>query len=483
MLKNFSKQYSILILKIKTMKTNIITICLLFLTLTALSQNITGIWNGAIEVDKDTKFNFIFNIKENGKTYQTTVDIPTQRVNGIKALKTLVTADSLIIDFSNVGMKYSGKFNTNRTLINGKLVEGLNSFSLNLSRNSVLETPKLNRPQEPLKPYSYIEEKVSFVNKDANIKLAGTFTRPKENKKYPVAILISGSGPQDRDETISQHKPFMVLADYLTKQGIAVLRYDDRGFGASTGNHSRATTYDFALDVISAIDYLRTRDDVDANKIGLIGHSEGGIIAPLVANKADNVAFIISLAGTGISGTELSVIQSKTMRPFPVPDEAVYEKAIREAIKIAKQNKDISVIKPELMEHYNETIAPILKNLGVPEVKVNEIITSLVAMRTTKWVRYFYDYNPADEYEKVNCPVLSLNGSLDTQVEAKINQNGLRNALTNGKNKDFEIIELEGFNHLFQKAKTGKMDEYRDIEETFSPKVLNIISDWILKRV
>ncbi|BAO76561.1 alpha/beta hydrolase family protein [Winogradskyella sp. PG-2] len=465
------------------MKTSIITICLFFLTLTALSQNITGIWNGTIEVDKDTKFNFIFNIEEDGKTYQTTVDMPTQRVNGIKALKTLVTADSLIIDFSNVGMKYSGKLNANRTLINGKLVEGLNFFSLNLSRNLVLETPNVNRPQEPIRPYSYFEENISFTNKDANITLAGTFTRPNGSKKYPVAILISGSGPQDRDETISKHKPFLVLADYLTKQGIAVLRYDDRGFGASTGNHSNATTYDFALDVIRAMDYLRTRDDVDANKIGLIGHSEGGIIAPLVANKSKDVAFIISLAGTGISGTELSVIQSKTMRPFPVPDEVVYEKAIREAIEIAKQNKDVSEIKPELKAHYNETIAPILKNLGVPDGKMNEIITSLVAMRTTKWVRYFYDYNPANEYEKVNCPVLSLNGSLDTQVEAKINQDGLREALIKGKNKDYQIIEIEGLNHLFQNAKTGKMDEYSDIEETFSPKVLNLISDWILKRI
>lgn len=465
------------------MKTNIITIGLCFLTLMVVSQNIRGIWNGAIEVNKETKVNFIFNIQDDGKAYQTTVDIPTQRVNGIKAIKTSVKGDSLIIDLSNVGMKYSGKLNANHTLIKGKIVEGLNSFTLNLSMNSLSETPKANRPQEPLKPYSYIEEKVGFVNKDANITLAGTFTRPKGNEKYPVAILISGSGPQDRDETISQHKPFLVLADHLTKQGIAVLRYDDRGFGESNGNHSDATTYDFAMDVISAMIYLKTRDDVDTDKIGLIGHSEGGIIAPLVANKTKDVAFIISLAGTGISGTELSVIQSKTMRPFPVPDEASYEKAIRKAIEIAKQNKDVSEIEPELEEHYNETIAPILKNLGVPDVQVNEIVTGLVAMRTTKWVRYFYDYNPADEYEKVNCPVLSLNGSLDTQVEAKINQDGLRQALTKGKNKDFKIIEIEGLNHLFQNAKTGKIDEYSEIQETFSSDALTIISDWILRHI
>lgn len=465
------------------MKITTITISLLFFTLTAFSQTITGIWNGAIEVDKDKKINFIFNIQKHEKTYQTTIDIPSQRVNGIKAIKTSVKGDSLIIDLSNVGMKYSGQLNADHTLINGKMVEGLNSFTLNLSRNSVSETPQAIRPQEPLKPYPYIEEIVSFVNKDADITLVGTFTRPKGIGKHPVAILISGSGPQDRDETISQHKPFLVLAGYLTKNGIAVLRYDDRGFGESTGNHSNATTYDFALDAISAIDYLKTRDDVNIDKIGLIGHSEGGIIAPIVANKSNDVAFIVSLAGTGISGTELSVIQSKTLRPFPVPDEVAYEKAIRKAIEIAKQDKEVSEVKPELKEHYFTTIAPILKNLGVPEARVNEIITGLVDMRTTKWFRYFSDYNPADEYKKVSCPVLSLNGSLDTQVEAKINQDGLRNALSEGMSQDFKIIELEGLNHLFQTAKTGKMDEYSEIEETFSPKALKIISDWILERI
>lgn len=462
------------------MKNIIITICLFLLTLTTFSQTITGTWNGAVELDKDTKFNFIFNIEKSGAAYQTTLDIPTQRVSGIKAINTSINRDSLIIDLTNVGMKYSGKLNDDFTLINGKMVEGLNSFALTLSRNSTSSIAEVKRPQEPVKPYPYIEEEVSFSNAVAEITLAGTFTRPKGDKEYPVAILISGSGPQDRDETISKHKPFLVLADHLTKKGIAVLRYDDRGFGKSTGNHSQATTYDFALDVISAIDYLKTRDDVDVNKIGLIGHSEGGIIAPLVANKTKNVAYIVSLAGTGISGTELSVIQSKTMRPFPVPDEATYEKAIREAIEIAKQEKEISKIKPELQAHYNETIAPILKNLGVPEVKVNEIVSGLVKIRTTKWVRYFYNYNPADEYEKVGCPVLSLNGNLDTQVEAKINQEGLRQALTKGKNSDFEVIELEGLNHLFQNAKTGSMDEYSEIEETFSQDALTIISNWVL---
>lgn len=262
-----------------------------------------------------------------------------------------------------------------------------------------------------------------------------------------------------------------------------MLRYDDRGFGESKGDHSTATSLDFALDALSAIEYLKTRDDVDTLKIGLIGHSEGGIIAPLVANRSKDVAFIVSLAGKGISGTELSVIQSKDLRPFPVPDEAAYEQAIRKAIEIAKQDKKSTEIKPELHEHYKNTIGIILQNLGVPESKIEQMIRGLVEMRTSNWSRYFYDYNPADEYAKVSCPKLSLNGSLDTQVKAKINQNGLRKAFANGKNKDFDIIELEGLNHLFQNAKTGKMDEYSEIEETFASDALEIISDWILDHI
>ena len=281
-------------------------------------------------------------------------------------MNTILKNDSLIIDFSNFGMKYFGKFNASHSEINGKVVEGINAFPLTLNRKNIEKATWQTRPQESKKPYTYSAENVNFQNKKDEIVLAGTFTRPKAKGKYPVAILISGSGPQDRDETFSGHKPFLVLADHLTRQGIAVLRYDDRGFGESTGIHSKATTYDLATDAISALEYLKTRTDVDSKNIGIIGHSEGGIIAPLAANRTNDVAFIVSLAGTGISGTELSVMQSKEMRPFPVPNETDYEQAIRTAIKIAQQDKDISEIKPELSDHYNATIAPILKNLGVP---------------------------------------------------------------------------------------------------------------------
>ena len=193
--------------------------------------------------------------------------------------------------------------------------------------------------------------------------LSGTLTLPWANGKFPVVILICGSAPQDRDETVANHKPCWILADYLTRQGIAVLRYDDRGFGKSKENLNNATTKDFSTDAVSVVNHLRSREDIDLNNIGLIGHSEGGIIAPLAANQTNDISFIVLLASTGILGSELSLIQSKTFRPFPVPNEDAYEKAIRKAIKIAASDKEISAIKSELTTHYSATIAPILKPL------------------------------------------------------------------------------------------------------------------------
>jgi alpha/beta superfamily hydrolase len=279
------------------------------------------------------------------------------------------------------------------------------------------------------------------------------------------------------------HKPFLVLADCLTKQGIGVLRFDDRGHGKSTGDFGNATTEDFSKDVLSAIAYLKTRKEIDIKNIGLIGHSEGGIIAPLAANNSKDVAFMVLLASTGISGEELSVMQSKTLRQFPVKDEIAYEKNTRKAIAIVTSNKSDSEIKNELTTHYNSFLRPILTSLNVPEEKINLFIESQLKTSLQPWSRYFLQYNPADEIERLLIPVLSLNGSKDTQVNAKINQEGIRNALIKGGNKDYKILELENLNHFFQECITGKMDEYRKIEQTFSPTALLEISNWILKRI
>jgi pimeloyl-ACP methyl ester carboxylesterase len=447
----------------------------------AFSQDISGDWNG--EAKRGEKLiTFVFKIENENSKYSSTMSVPTFRVSGIKPSTTTFIDEKLIIDGSNVGMRYEGVFKKETQQFEGTYKEGGIELVLNLKRGTVKVTAS-KRPQEPVKPYPYYEEEVAFENTEAKIELAGTLTLPNKNGKFPVVILISGSGPQDRDESFMGHKPFLVLSDYLTKQGIGVLRFDDRGNGESTGDFGNATTEDFSKDVLSAITYLKTRNDVDIKNIGLIGHSEGGIIAPLAANNSKDVAFMVLLASTGISGTELSVMQSKTLRQFPVKDEIAYEKNTRKAIAIVTSNKSDLEIKNELTTHYNAFIKPILTSLNVPEKKINLFIESQLKTSLKPWSRYFLQYNPADEIEKLQMPVLSLNGSKDTQVNAKINQEGIRNALIKGGNKDYEIIELENLNHFFQECETGNMDEYRKIEQTFSPTALKEISNWIFKRI
>ncbi len=450
-------------------------------TISIFSQDITGDWNGKTKRG-DKLITFVFKIEQENSKYSTTMSVPTFRVSGVKPSTTTFTKGKLVIDGSNVGMRYVAIFNNETQQFEGTYKEGGIELKLNLKKGAI-KVEDSRREQEPLKPYLYYEEEVSFKNTEAKISLAGTLTLPNENEKFPVVILISGSGPQDRDESFMGHKPFLVLSDYLTKQGIGVLRFDDRGHGKSTGDFGSATTEDFSKDVLSAIAYLKTRNDIDINNIGLIGHSEGGIIAPLAANNSKDIAFIVLLASTGTSGAELSVMQSKTLREFPVKDEVAYEKNTRKAIAIVTSNKSESAIKIELTKHYNDFLRPILTSLNVPEEKINSAIDSQVKTSLKPWSRYFLQYNPADEIEKLKIPVLSLNGSKDSQVNAKINQEGIRKALIKGGNKDYKIVELKNLNHFFQECETGKMDEYRKIEQTFSPIALKEISNWILKRI
>jgi len=458
-----------------------ITFLLLLCTTLGFSQDITGIWNGIISLEQGKQIVFVFNIEALESKLITTIDIPSNRVTGLKPKATHFDKDSLYIDGSNLGIKFQGKLNRTTHQIEGTFTEGVNALPLLLKREKINIDKKVTRPQEPVKPYPYYEEDVVFENNEANITLSGTLTLPKKKGKFPVVVLISGSGPQDRDETFAGHKPFLVLADYLTRKGIAVLRYDDRGFGKSSGDFSAATTKDFSTDAISAVNYLKSRTDIDSEHIGLIGHSEGGIIAPMVANQSPDVSFIVLMASTGILGSDISLMQSKTLRPFPVPDEAVYEQAIKKVLEIASSNKETKIVKKELLDHYNLTIAPILKTVVGSDEKVNQIITQFIELRTTPWSRYFYNYNPADEFEHVKIPVLSLNGTKDTQVLAKVNQEGIRNALIKGNNKDFKILELENLNHFFQECTTGAMDEYNNIEQTIAPIALTEISTWILE--
>jgi len=330
----------------------------------------------------------------------------------------------------------------------------------------------LKRPQNPVKPYPYRDEDVSYENKVQNVTLAATLTIPQGKGPFPGVLLITGSGPQDRDESLMQHKPFLILSDYLTRHGIVVLRADDRGTAKSTGVFATATTADFATDVEAGIAYLKTRAEVDPHKIGLIGHSEGGVIAPMVAARNKDVAFIVMMAGTGVPGDEILVAQGEAIAVASgkAPDEAAKDAVKkREMLKLVETEKDEAVLEKELKE----------KMAGdVPEAQAGFAVKQL----TSPWFRYFLAYDPATALRKVTCPVLAINGSLDKQVLPSQNLPPIRKALEEAGNKHFEIDELPGLNHLFQTAKTGSPAEYAQIEETMSPVALEKMSGWILKQ-
>ncbi len=352
-------------------------------------------------------------------------------------------------------------------------------FSFSFSQNE--------RPQEPKGPYHYTSENVYFTNFLADsIKLAGTLTLPKNTEKPVVVILISGSGPQNRNSELKpfNHSPFLVLSDYLSNNGMAVLRYDDRGIAESEGDFSTATSFDFATDVEAAIAYLKTRTDIDTDKIGLIGHSEGGLIAPIVASRNEDLAFAVLLAGTGVDGA--TVLQTQARRAAELAGVSKLqldenEKLTHIVYNIIQSERDKDTIKSKIKNSLydfktnnpNSPLAPYI---------TDAMIEQQLGLLKSEWLLNFIRTDPKDFLEKTKCPVLVLNGSKDFQVLPKINLDAIKNGLEKAGNKDVTIMELEGLNHLFQTAETGSLQEYSKIKETFSPVALNIIKNWILER-
>ncbi len=467
------------------MKRSMITLQLILsiLTTNLFAQDVEGTWQGNLEVQPGKTMLFIFRISKNNEGLITRLDIPSQGLKELQPASTTFVKNNLIIDASNLGFKFNGKWDFESGEIKGIFQEGLNSVPLNLAKEKIVkqvETPE--RPQEPSKPYPYLVEEVKIYNSEDNISLAGTLTLPQAtNEHTPVVILISGSGPQDRDESYMGHKPFLVLADYLTRKGVAVLRYDDRGVGESTGNFENATTADFSNDVLEIIEFLKNRTDIDTHNIGLIGHSEGAIIAPKVANRSNDLSFIVMLAGTGVLGKQVSLQQALDYRNFPVEDEKKYKEYIEKAIDIAASDKDVTIIKNELRSFYQDS--EVLNSVLPQNINKDEFIENLVRSRTNPWIRYFYNYNPSEEIAKISIPALAIYGSNDTQVPPKYNLQPVKEALQKSSSGNYEVILMQDLNHLFQESKTGKISEYPVIEETMNPKVLEKICNWILVEI
>ncbi|HLY62922.1 MAG TPA: alpha/beta fold hydrolase [Terriglobia bacterium] len=437
----------------------------------AKPSDIDGAWLGTIDAG-GTKLRLVFHITNTEDGLTATMDSPDQGAMAIPV--TTVTRDgaSLKMEMTKLGGVYNGKIAKDLSTIDGTWSQSGRDFPCVLTR--VKDTSKLDRPrpQNPVKPYPYHEEEISFDNPAAGIKLAATLTLPQGRGPFPAVELIVGSGPHDRDESLMGHKPFLVLSDYLTRKGIAVLRADKRGVAKSGGNYALATTADFATDADAGVVYLKTRSEIDPRKIGLIGHSEGGVIAPMVAASDPDVAFIVMMAGTGVPGDEILAEQGLLI------SEAMgtsHEKAEtdaaeeRELLEMVKREKDATLLEKELRE----------KLAGkVPEAQLGTQIKQI----TSPWFLYFIAYDPATALRKVKCPVLAINGEKDLQVPPKQNLPAIRKALEAGGNKNFEVDELPGLNHLFQNAKTGSPSEYAEIEETMSPVALEKMSAWILKQ-
>lgn len=404
-----------------------------------------GSWNGELNV-MGNKVPLVFNFSTNGCT----IDSPSQGVNGIQAEKTVKEDGTIKVKVGMIGATFEEKMTDGE--IKGTYVQ--NGFPLPLT----LKPGKLvvKRPQTPVPPFPYKEESVSFTN--AQYTFNGTLTLPENfSKNTPVVLMVTGSGQQNRDEELFSHKPFAVIADALARQGIASLRYDDRGWGDKSVNFADFTTDDFRQDAAAAIPLLRKR----FNKVGILGHSEGGTIAMMLAaeGKAD---FIVSLAGMAISGKETLIMQNhQAMSAIGLPKETVdsYCNSISKALDEIASGKKASEI-----------------NIDDVPVALKPVTIKALQQADTPYIRHFLTVDVGKLLPKIKCPVLALNGTKDTQVDCDANTTRIEKGLTNCKHS---IKKIDGVNHMFQHCNTGIVTEYQQIEETIAPEVLQVVAKWI----
>ncbi|MFH0894306.1 MAG: alpha/beta fold hydrolase [Bacteroidota bacterium] len=450
----------------------IIVCLLLFVFITpALAQQkpVAGKWEGMLDVTT-TKLKIVFRVfQEPDQSYTALMDSPDQGAENIGVKAVFSRNDSLILWVTDSKTAYLGKFDTKHDTLYGQWIQGGQKFPCKLFYAGSCEKPK--RPQTPSPLYPYTIHEVTVKNEKAGNTLSGTLTIPQGSGPFPAVVLVSGSGAQDRDEELMGHKPFWIIADYLTRKGIAVLRYDDRGVGKSTGSFMTATTYDFTDDALAALHYICSQPEIDSTRCGIIGHSEGGIVAPIAATMSPKVKFIVMLAGTGITGKEIILHQSEIIARA----SGEKEKDIKAALKSNKvlfgyidKYKDTKVL--------SEKIASYLRKKKTPEQAIMQTTFQMIS----PWFRTFLVLDPKVYLSQVKCPVLALNGSLDLQVDPKQNLEPIRKALAEAGNKNVTITEYPGLNHLFQHCTTGSPSEYGKIEETFSPEVLKAISEWIV---
>ena len=458
------------------MKSTLLSIAFFFCFSSLFSQEISGSWTGELDI-QGNKLPLVFNIKQIGNALKTTMDSPKQGAKDIPVTSTTFEKNELEIKANEMGITYKGTLKTDK--IEGTFTQGQMSLPLILSKIKTGESV-LKRPQTPKPPFDYIIEEVTFTNPVDNTILAGTLTLPKNKKQFPIVILISGSGQQNRNSEIYGHQSFWVIADDFAKKGIGVLRVDDRGIGGSNGASMSMTTENFVGDTNAAVNFLVKKG---FKNIGLIGHSEGGIIAPMVACQNSKVKFIVSMAGQGIPSDELLVLQNNVIaKVMGLSEEKIKrnEKINREIYAFVK-NYNGTNLKAEIKKIFLSSMQNLPKEEQPTADELEKIAEQKSSEAALLWFAYFIKINSDLYWSKLKIPVLALNGSKDLQVVSKENLNGIKTSLEKAKNKNFETYEFEGLNHLFQEAKTGSLEEYGQLEQTIAPQVLEKMSSWILK--
>lgn len=442
-----------------------------------------GLWLGVLKVGViDLRLVFQIDPEKDAKDKLTAKLFSIDQTPDAIPVKTTTFADGkLTLDLPDLKAKYEGKLDEKGDAVTGTFEQGGATFPLKLER--IEKMPTMNRPQTPKAPFPYPTEDVTVENKEAKIDLAGTLTLPKGDGPFPAVVLVTGSGPQDRDETLFNHKPFLVIADHLAKNGIACLRCDDRGIGKSKGKFAGATSADFATDAYAGVQYLKGRKEIDPKRVGICGHSEGGMIAPMVAaDHPDDVGFIILLAGPGVSGERILYQQALDFSRLldPKTDEKEIKEFTDAVMPIVREAKTTEEATEKLTEAMKKLVAK-EKDEKKREAAEKAIPIS-VGRLADPWMRWFVAHDPAPVLEKVKCPVLAVNGEKDLQVKAKDNLEVIESALKKGGNKQFKCVEFKGLNHLFQTCKTGLLSEYGQIEETVAPEVLKALAEWIKER-
>ena len=471
------------------MKNALLACALLLTTITAYAQELfIGKWHGAMDVGQELKIGFNISKNESG-AYIATLDVPSQNVKGMACSDVTVKDNDITIKMTMLNGKFTGNLKSANTIAGTWTQNGMD-LPLDLSRSD--KEIELVRPQTPKDPLPYNSEDIIYYSENKSIEYGATITYPKDGKQHAAILLITGSGPQNRDEEIFGHKPFAVVADYLTRKGYVVMRVDDRGVGKTTGKHTGATSADFARDANLALDYLKKKKYVDKSKLGIWGHSEGGAIAPIVANQRKDIDFLILMAAPGVKVTELMTEQNEALlKSSGMPDEYVkaYVALYKDIVTIlvdSKTQPEAAKKMHELMHEWRGKTdsAVVVKITGITdEYTETRFSNEFLKLMEDPWMMYFLRYDPQLELKNLSAKVLALNGDKDVQVISKTNLQGIEASLKESKSKVYNLHEIKGVNHLFQECKTCTVLEYGQLEQTIKPAVLDIVGAWLDKNV